>query len=894
MQKAIEKDVKTGPLKILIVEDEASHAEAIRRAFEIAGVDADIQMASTLKEYRNIVETFPFDIALLDLNLPDGQAVDVLISPPENGPFPVVVMTSYGNEQLAVQSIKAGALDYVVKSPEAFTDMPRTVSRIIREWGQLYDLMRIEEALAYSEKKYRNLFNNAQVGMFRSRLDGSETLDMNQKFLDIIGRTREETQGKPSVILWADPKEREEMLRRLVADGRVEEFEFKMLNKRGSVRQCISSLVLYREQGILEGSIADITERKVAERLLAENEARLKTLLQAIPDLIWLKDPDGVYLDCNAMFERFFGVRKEDIIGKTDYDFVDKELADFFRYYDLKAIAAGRPSSNEEWVNFADDGHRAVLDTIKTPMFDAEGNLIGVLGIARDITERKRFEKELKESEERFRNAFEHAAIGFSIYSTAGHFLQVNQAFCNMIGYSEEELMTKTFQQITHLDDLGFNMDQINQLLSGKVPSVHFQKRYIHKLGHEIWTYLSISVVRDDKGKPLHLISLIEDLTEKRKLEDQLRQSQKMEAVGQLAGGIAHDFNNILTAIIGFCHMLKKQTWQNTEAQEYINDIHKAAGRAAELTHGLLAFSRKQLLNIRPININETIKMVENILRRVIGEDIELITALFNKDIVINADMSQLEHVLINLATNARDAMPYGGTLRINTSTEQIGDERVSEKPGSYALITVSDTGIGISKDIQSRIFDPFFTTKEVGKGTGLGLATVYGVVKQHEGFINLYSEPGSGATFKIYLPLHEGSTGEMTGESLSPQIGGNETILLVEDEPFVRKIISSILCEAGYSIIEAADGHEALDLFEIYHGKINTVILDVIMPKMGGRDVFEELKRTSPQIKVLFISGYSGEVLSRSGILDEKLNFISKPVEPEQLLTKIREILDA
>ena len=298
------------------------------------------------------------------------------------------------------------------------------VVRDITERKQLNKVMR------ENEEKFRNLFNNAEVGMFRSRLDGSEVLDVNQKFLDIVGKTREETLGKPSRILWADPKERQKMVQRLVAEGRVSQLEFQMLNEEEGVRDCITSLLLYREQGILEGSILDITERK-------------------------------------------------------------------------------------------------------------------------------NIEKALQESEERFRSAFEHAAIGFSIYSTKGHFIRVNQALCDMLGYSEEELKSRTFQDITHPDDLESNMDQINQLLSGKLPVGHFRTRYIHKLGHEVWTSLSVSVVRDDRGVPMYLISLIEDLTEKRKLEDQLRHAQKMEAVGTLAGGIAHDFNNILNVIIGYGTMVQ-------------------------------------------------------------------------------------------------------------------------------------------------------------------------------------------------------------------------------------------------------------------------------------------------------------------------------------------------
>ncbi len=502
--------------------------------------------------------------------------------------------------------------------------------------------------------------------------------------------------------------------------------------------------------------------------------------------------------------------------------------------------------------------------------------------------------KSLRESEEKFRALTESTSDWIWEVDRNGVYTYSSPKVRDLLGYGPEDVIGKTMFDFMSSDEAKRVAKEFKTIWESKKPFAAFQYVTMHKDGRKVVLEKSGVPFFRPPGNLEGYRGIDRDITERNKLEEQLLQAQKMEAVGQLAGGIAHDFNNILTAITGFCYMLKKRTRQNTETQEFINDIHKAANRAAELTNGLLAFSRKQVLNVKPVNVNETIESIEKILRSVIGEGIELIVSLSDENIIINADTTQLEHVLINLATNARDAMPDGGTLKIGTSTVRKGEEHIGEKPGSYALITVSDTGIGMSKDIQSRIFEPFFTTKEVGKGTGLGLATVYGVVKQHGGSIAVYSEPGAGTAFKIYLPLHAGQTAEITGEAPLPMKGGNETILLVEDDPLVRKAIKGLLLNAGYQVFEAADGDEALSVFKENSGKIQMAILDVIMPKRSGREVYEELKITSPEIKVLFMSGHAGEVLSRSGVLDENLNFIAKPVEPDQMLIKIREILDA
>jgi len=377
----------------------------------------------------------------------------------------------------------------------------------------------------------------------------------------------------------------------------------------------------------------------------------------------------------------------------------------------------------------------------------------------------------------------------------------------------------------------------------------------------------------------------------------QLLQAQKMEAVGQLAGGIAHDFNNILTAIIGFGTLLKMTTEKDDVQHSYVTQILTSAERAANLTQALLAFSRKQIIRPKPININEIIQGIKNILIRIIGEDIELATLLNKKDLIVMADSGQIELVLMNLSTNARDAMPGGGRLTIRTELVYLDHEFIKwhgfGKAGLYALLIIEDTGIGIDEKTRDRIFEPFFTTKDIGKGTGLGLAMVYGIVKQHDGYINVYSEPDKGTIFRIYLPLIKSTVAEEKEATLPKVEKGTETILLAEDDDQVRELIREVLTGSGYTVLEAKDGLEALRLYKENERRIQLLILDVIIPKKNGKEVHDEIKSERPDVKVIFMSGYDANVIHKKGIREEGIEFISKPVIPDHLLRTVREVLD-
>jgi signal transduction histidine kinase/CheY-like chemotaxis protein len=383
---------------------------------------------------------------------------------------------------------------------------------------------------------------------------------------------------------------------------------------------------------------------------------------------------------------------------------------------------------------------------------------------------------------------------------------------------------------------------------------------------------------------------------EKEKLNAQLLQAQKMEVVGQLAGGVAHDFNNILAAMIGYGHILKMKLKEEDPLRRYADNILSLSDRAANLTQSLLAFSRKQIINPRPVSINEIIKRIEYLLSRIIGEAIKLQTMFSEEELIVMADPGQIEQVLMNLASNARDAMPEGGVLTIVTEKIAIDEEFIKEhgfgKEGESALIAVTDTGAGMDRETREKIFEPFFTTKEVGKGTGLGLSMVYGVVEQHEGHINVYSEPGSGTTFRIYLPLIEAKIEKVKPEVIQSVERGTETVLLAEDEEAIREFIKKLLEGYGYKAITAASGQEAIDEFKAHKDEIQLLLFDVIMPNRNGREAYEEIKKISPDIKVLFMSGYPADIIHKHDIIENGFGYIEKPVSPTKLLRKIREAL--
>jgi two-component system, cell cycle sensor histidine kinase and response regulator CckA len=519
--------------------------------------------------------------------------------------------------------------------------------------------------------------------------------------------------------------------------------------------------------------------------------------------------------------------------------------------------------------------------------------------------ERARAQDSLQASEARFRSAFYGATTGMALTSPDGRFLQVNRSLCGMLGYTVAELLGKTLREVTLVEEVPAVLDLQEALMRGAAP-VQLEKRFLNKQGIVVWTLWSVSMLRDRQGAPSCFFSQIHDLTQRKQTEEALRHSeeqlhhaQKMEAIGRLAGGVAHDFNNVLTVISGYATILARKLEGNPALRHETEEIQDAIDRAAALTRQLLALSRKQPLKPTVLNLNGVIGGIEKMLRRLIGEDIELRMDLDPAAGRVRADAGQIEQGIMNLAINARDAMPSGGKLTIKTAlvtqakTGPTGDGDLP--PGQYTAIIVSDTGVGMTEEVKSHLFEPFFTTKAQGKGTGLGLATCYGIVKQSGGYIQVDAEPNRGATFKIYLPVVTDPIEEPVVAARPVVVhAGKETVLVVEDEDSVRGFAVRLLSDAGYTTLQARNGVEAMRLFENpASGAIDLMVADVIMPQMGGRELAERVRQMRPKVRILFISGYAGEVLDQSGVLQAGAAFLPKPFTPTQLTQKIREVLD-
>ncbi|OGU13412.1 MAG: hypothetical protein A2076_17340 [Geobacteraceae bacterium GWC2_53_11] len=502
----------------------------------------------------------------------------------------------------------------------------------------------------------------------------------------------------------------------------------------------------------------------------------------------------------------------------------------------------------------------------------------------------------LRTSEQKFRAIFDQTFQLIGLTTPEGIMLEVNQTALTFCGATEVEVLNKPFWETpwwnTSPDQHEFVRTAVQRAAAGEF--VRFETVYVTPAGVTHHIDFSLKPIKDADNKVVMLIPEGRDITSFKKLEDQLRQSQKMEAIGTLAGGVAHDFNNILTAIMGFAGILNAKLGDSPHAH-FADDILAAADRAATLTQSLLAFSRKQVMETKPEEVNEIVRTISKILRRVIGEDIELHCTFAPDELTIMGDCGQIEQVLMNLAVNARDAMPKGGTVSITTERMELTEELIGAtlKPGPYAKITISDTGCGIDETTRQRIFEPFFTTKEVGKGTGLGLSIVYGIIKQHGGDVTVYSEVGNGTSFKIYLPLVASVSTRPDIAPLAPVIGGTETILLAEDNDGVRNFMTQALEDFGYQVIEARDGEDALAKYHVNSKRIQLLLLDVVMPRMNGREVYDAIRKEGGQVRVLFSSGYTADIIEQKGILEDGVGFLSKPVTMQVLLGKVREALD-
>ena len=811
----------------------------------------------------------------------------------------------------------------------------KMMSDIGAQIGQFIERTRTEQKLIESESKFRAVADTAASAIYISA--GERFLYANRASELISGYTHEELLSM-EVTQLAHPEFRDELRERAAARQRGEEvparYEFKMLTKSGEVRwlDFSAAVVRFEGQSAILASAFDITERKRAE-LLQSALYEIANLASAAEDLneLYAKIHQIVGKLMNAQNFYIAVLDEETQLIHFPY-FVDmedpeppppQECLGGLTHYVLKT---GRPLLVDP-IKFEAMAAEGLVESRGSPSIDWLGvplkvgdHTFGVLTV-QSYTENVRFSPQdhdiltfvsqqvasaiehrrsqdaLRRSEMRYRSQVQSAVFGIYRSSVEGHFLDVNPALVDMLGYDSAEELTAIDME----NDLYATPGERRAILTelGKVSRIEgVEARWRRKDGRVITVRLSGRCGVQNPGEPESFEMIAEDITDRRALEDQLRHSQKMEAVGRLAGGVAHDFNNLLTVIKGYSDLILNELEANDPMHHEINEVRKAADRAASLTRQLLAFSRRQVMEPKVLDLNAIVSNMEKLLRRLLGEDVELLIALNPKIGHIKADPGQIEQVIMNLAVNARDAMPRGGSLTLETSDIFADDlyarENLLPKAGRYVVLSVADKGVGMTADTVSHIFEPFFTTKETGKGTGLGLSTAYGIVKQSGGHIWVDSEPGIGTTFCVYLPAVE-QRAAIAERRVQPTATyrGTENILLVEDEDGVRALVKEVLQRHGYNVVETRGGGEALLACEQRGDEIQMLLTDVVLPQMSGRELAERLSVLRPNMKVLFVSGYTEEAIIQQGVLGTGKAFLQKPFTPTALARKVREVLD-
>ena len=816
---------------------------------------------------------------------------------------PLVALLASGRPETSEMDVEIFGRMFLVSVTPLFDDRGR-LERIVHVATDITERKQAEEQLSTEMDKARQYLDVAGVMLIALDAHGEITL-INTKGCEILGADQKEILGKN----WFDaflPKRLVEEVRSVYdksMKGEIEQVEYyenPIRTKTGEERIIAWHNALLRDaSGKIIGLLSsgeDITERKRAEEALAHERDLLQALMDNMPDTIYFKDTASRFTRINKAQAQALGVRDpQEVTGKTDSDFFADEHARAAYADEQKMVETGEALiAKEEKVRRADGTFHWVSAT-KVPIKDAAGHVTGIVGISRDITERKQAEEALRESEEQYRTTLNSMDSCIHVIDEDFRIILFNEAF---------ERFNKKLGLTTNA--LGLPLSEVFPFLT---ENVYDEYRRVFENGETIVTEdkyefeseiiftecHKIPVVKS--GKVEKVVTLLRDVTEHKRLETQLLQAQKMEAVGHLAGGVAHDFNNILTVILGYAAFTQRTLSPDDELFQNLEQIRTAGEKAAVLTRQLLAFSRQQIMQPKDLNINEVVDGLLKMIWRVIGEDIDLKFISGRQLGTVHADPGQIEQILMNLCVNARDAMPKGGTLTLETENVLIGEGYRKTHPwvdeGRYVLISVTDTGHGMDEETRSQVFEPFFTTKEVGKGTGLGLATVYGIVKQHDGMIDVYSEVGKGTTFKVYLPIVERQAEEVGNKIEGPARGGTETLLFAEDHESLRRMTLELLETAGYTVLVATDGQEALEVFEAHADEISLVLLDVVMPKLSGRDVCDRIRAINPDVRTLFTSGYSANAIHTRFVLDEGIELIRKPYDMHVLLRKIREALD-
>ena len=923
---------------VLVVDDEVELKNALVDAlslqnFDVAGFTSPMAALEAL-------QTQSFDVLLSDLMMPEMSGIQLVREALEIDPNLVaIIMTGQGTIQTAVDAMKAGTFDYVLKPFRLQAVMPVLTRAIntrrlrlenlqLRETVAIYELC---QTFAFTLDPQTILSKLADAALQQTQADEVSILlptdEGNELYVAAVrGENRKRLLGErvpieTSISGWV-ARARES----LILDGEINDERFKPLWPHPEIRSAISvpmqianklvgvininaikrsrsfTLGQTKALAILASTAAAALESASLYGQIESQRQRLDNIVASVPGIVWEAriKPDGVTQQTDfvsAHIKEMLGYTVEEWLSTPDFWSTVVHPDDRARAEaEAAQIYSNESSGRQEFRYVTRDGRAVWVESTYVVIRDDEGQPVGLRGVTIDITERKKAEEALRDSEERYRDLVENAHDIIYSHDLKGNYLSVNKAAERITGYTCEEALKLNMSQTLVPECADRAKEMIARKLAGENVTA-YELEILAKDGRRIAIEVNSKLMYEN-GVPVAVQGIARDVTERKQLEEQLRQSQKMEAIGQLAGGVAHDFNNLLTAINGYSSLALQRIDDSSSIKPYLEEVKKAGDRAANLTRQLLAFGRKQIMQPLALDLNSVVSDMNKMLRRLIGEDIALSAKLAPDLRRIKADPGQVEQVLINLVVNARDAMPTGGNLTIETANVSLDQEYASHhmgiQPGRYVMLAVSDTGSGMDEATRAHIFEPFFTTKEKGKGTGLGLSTVYGIVQQSGGSIWVYSEPNQGTSFKVYLPELPSHASADVVESHSEEIAsGSERILLVEDEEVVRGLTTNILEGAGYQVIAASGGAEAAELCAARNEPIDLLLTDVVMPKTSGKEVAEQLTKMQPGLKVLFMSGYTDEAIVHHGVLDANVEFIQKPFTPAALSQKIREVLD-
>jgi PAS domain S-box-containing protein len=1011
-------------IRVLYIDDNPADLELVCAALEKKHGGFKVTTAATRQQFETYLHQDTFDLVLSDFNILGYTGLEVLGEVQKYLPLlPVVLVTGTGSEEIAIEALKSGAADYVIKTSDHIKRLPYTLLSVLEGKRLQLETTQTQEKLLRSEERLKLALSGADLGMWDWNLVTGE-LAVDHRWVEMLGYRLGELEQNSA--LWQKLVHPDDLQRlgppfhaHLKGETPLWDAERRLLHKSGDwiwiqVRAKVTERDAAGKPLRMTGTHLNISERKQAELELKLERDKLKSIFSRMVDGVYIINSEYELEYVNPVLANDFGYFE----GKKCHKYLH-DLDQVCSWCRSEEIERGK-SIRWEW---SSDRSDKTYDMISTPLQNADGS-ISRLEIFRDVTDKKLVEKEreklvydmrervkelrcmhnvneairsgetlanvlkkvtslipagwqypeitrcrirfdemefvsqtfedsswsltreifvdgqfrgiievyylearpdsyagvflseecdlldsisrslseaiehhlLMESQSHLYAAIEQASEVVVITDTAGVIEYVNPAFELVTGFSRKEALGQNPRVLkSDRHDDSFYRELWDTINRGKAWHGHFVNQ--KKDGSLYEEEATISPVFAKTGKITNFVAVKRDVTHERQLEKQLLQSQKLEAVGQLAGGVAHDFNNILQVMTGHTDFALRPDVTEEERIEDLDIVRESIDKAAALTRQLLAFSRRQVLEPSNLDPNELIDKLLKMIRRLIGEDISLQYDPCNDLCMVNADAGQLEQVIINLCVNARDAMDSGGLLKIKTEETEIGadflEKRPWAKPGPYVLISVADSGFGMDEATLEQIFEPFFTTKPEGKGTGLGLATVYGIVKQHEGMIIAYSEPGKGSTFKVYLPKVGRVESIEEVEADMEVKGGDETILLAEDNDDVRKSISLILEEAGYQVITAVDGAEAIKIYEEKTDNIDLALLDVVMPEAGGREVHDRIREITPGAKVLFSSGYSEDAIHTRFVLDRDMELIRKPYNAKDLLQRLRQLLD-